>query len=38
MNVGAVAVGEVSKSFGFSNRKPDGSRLRIDNAELDCVC
>ena len=38
MKVGAVAVGEVPKSFGLRNRKSDGSRLRIDNAELDCVC
>jgi hypothetical protein len=38
MKVGVVSVGEVSKSFGLGNRKPDGSRLRIDDAELDCVC
>jgi len=32
---GAVGVGEVSKSFGLSIKKPDGSRLRIDDPELD---
>jgi len=31
---GAVGVGEVSKSFGLSIRKPDGSRLRIDDPDL----
>ncbi|HXT17045.1 MAG TPA: amidohydrolase family protein [Gemmatimonadaceae bacterium] len=34
---GAVGVGEVSKSFGLSIRKPDGSRLRIDDPELDPI-
>jgi predicted TIM-barrel fold metal-dependent hydrolase len=32
---GAVGVGEISKSFGMDTRKPDGSRLRIDDPELD---
>ena len=32
---GAVGVGEISKSFGLSIRKPDGSRLRLDDPELD---
>jgi hypothetical protein len=34
---GAVGVGEISKSFGLSIRKPDGSRLRIDDPELDPI-
>ena len=34
---GAVGIGEVSKSFGLSIRKPDGSRLRIDDPELDPI-
>ncbi|MGE3273744.1 MAG: amidohydrolase family protein [Vicinamibacterales bacterium] len=32
---GAVGVGEISKSFGMDIRKADGSRLRIDDPELD---
>lgn len=35
LGAGAVGVGEISKSFGLSIRKPDGSRLRIDDPELD---
>jgi uncharacterized protein len=35
--LGAVAIGEVSKSFGMTIRKADGSRLRIDDPELDPV-
>jgi predicted TIM-barrel fold metal-dependent hydrolase len=35
IKAGAVGVGEVSKSFGLDIRKPDGSRLRIDDPELD---
>jgi predicted TIM-barrel fold metal-dependent hydrolase len=34
---GAVGIGEISKSFGQSIRKADGSRLRIDDADLDPV-
>jgi predicted TIM-barrel fold metal-dependent hydrolase len=34
---GAVGVGEISKGFGLSIRKPDGSRLRIDDPELDPI-
>lgn len=34
---GAVGVGEISKSFGLTIRKPDGSRLRIDDPELDPI-
>ena len=32
---GAVGVGEISKSLGLSIKKPDGSRLKIDDPELD---
>jgi predicted TIM-barrel fold metal-dependent hydrolase len=34
---GAVGVGEISKSFGLSIKKPDGSRLKIDDSELDPI-
>ena len=34
---GAVGVGEISKSFGLSIKKPDGSRLKIDDPELDPI-
>jgi predicted TIM-barrel fold metal-dependent hydrolase len=34
---GAVGVGEISKSFGLSIKKPDGSRLHIDDPELDPI-
>jgi predicted TIM-barrel fold metal-dependent hydrolase len=34
---GAVGVGEISKSFGLSIKKPDGTRLRIDDPALDPV-
>lgn len=34
---GAVGVGEIGKGFGLSTRKPDGSRLRIDDPELDPI-
>ncbi len=34
---GAVAVGEISKSFGMTTTRADGSRLRIDDPELDPV-
>src|SRR5688500_18088570 len=37
IKAGAVGVGEISKSFGMTIRKPDGSRLRIDDPELDPV-
>jgi predicted TIM-barrel fold metal-dependent hydrolase len=32
---GAVGVGEVGKGFGLTTRKRDGSRLKIDEPELD---
>ncbi|HUQ48189.1 MAG TPA: amidohydrolase family protein [Gemmatimonadaceae bacterium] len=34
---GAVGVGEIGKGFGLSIRKPDGSRLHIDDPDLDPV-
>jgi len=34
---GAVGVGEVGKNFGLSTRKPDGSRLKLDDPELDPI-
>jgi predicted TIM-barrel fold metal-dependent hydrolase len=35
IKAGAVGVGEISKSFGLDIRKPDGSRLAIDDPALD---
>jgi predicted TIM-barrel fold metal-dependent hydrolase len=34
---GAVAIGEISKGLGLSYQKADGSRLRIDDPDLDPV-
>lgn len=34
---GAVGIGEVGKGLGLSTRKADGSRLRIDDPDLDPV-
>jgi len=34
---GAVGVGEISKSFGLSIKKADGTRLRIDDPALDPI-
>lgn len=34
---GAVGVGEISKAFGLFHRKADGTRLRMDDPELDVV-
>ena len=34
---GAVGVGEISKSLGLSIKKPDGSRLKIDDPDLDPI-
>ena len=31
---GAVGIGEIGKEFGLSTRKPDGSRLKVDDPEL----
>jgi uncharacterized protein len=35
IKAGAVGVGEISKSFGLNTRKRDGSRLKVDDPELD---
>lgn len=37
VKAGAVGVGEIMKSFGLSVRKRDGSRLKLDDSELDPV-
>ncbi|MGH7577831.1 MAG: amidohydrolase family protein, partial [Longimicrobiales bacterium] len=34
---GAVGIGEISKGLGLRYRKADGSRLRIDDADLDPI-
>lgn len=34
---GAVGIGEISKAFGLYYRKADGSRLQLDDPELDVV-
>jgi predicted TIM-barrel fold metal-dependent hydrolase len=34
---GAVGVGEIGKGLGLSTTKPDGSRLRIDDPDLDPI-
>jgi len=35
IQAGAVGVGEIPKSFGLNIRKPDGSRLKVDDPALD---
>jgi predicted TIM-barrel fold metal-dependent hydrolase len=37
IKAGAIGVGEISKSFGLQIRKRDGSRLRVDDPDLDPV-
>ncbi|MFN8574675.1 MAG: amidohydrolase family protein [Gemmatimonadaceae bacterium] len=37
VKAGAVGVGEISKSLGLSIRKADGTRLKIDDPDLDPV-
>jgi predicted TIM-barrel fold metal-dependent hydrolase len=37
IKAGAVGVGEIGKGFGLSAKKTDGTRLRLDDAELDPV-
>jgi hypothetical protein len=34
---GAVGVGEIGKSFGLSTKKADGSRLKLDDPDLDPI-
>lgn len=35
LKAGAIGVGEVGKNFGLRITKPDGSRLKVDDPELD---
>jgi uncharacterized protein len=35
VKTGAIGIGEVSKAFGLFTKKPDGSRLKIDDPQLD---
>ena len=37
IKAGAVGIGEISKGFGLTARKADGSRLRVDEPGLDPV-
>ncbi|MEO2123211.1 MAG: amidohydrolase family protein [bacterium] len=37
VTAGAVGVGEIGKGFGLLTRKADGSRLQMDDPELDVV-
>jgi len=37
VKAGAVGVGEIGKGFGLSIRKADGTRLKLDDPELDPV-
>lgn len=37
VRAGAVGIGEISKAFGLYSRKADGSRLAMDDPELDIV-
>lgn len=37
IRAGAIGVGEISKSFGLTMTKPDGSRLRVDDPALDPI-
>ena len=37
IRAGAIGVGEISKSLGLTIRKADGTRLRVDDPELDPV-
>ena len=35
--LGALGIGEINKGFGLSTRKADGSRLKLDDPDLDPV-
>jgi len=37
VRAGAVGIGEIMKSFGLTTRKADGTRLALDDPELDVV-
>ncbi len=35
LKAGAVGIGEIGKGFGLRTQKPDGSRLKLDDPDLD---
>jgi len=37
VKAGAIGVGEIAKSFGLRTRKADGTRLKVDDPDLDPV-
>ncbi len=37
VRAGAVGIGEIQKGFGLTTRKADGTRLQLDDPELDVV-
>ena len=37
VKAGALGVGEINKGFGLQTRKADGTRLKLDDPELDAV-
>ncbi len=37
IKAGAVGIGEISKSLGLRTRKPDGTRLAVDDPDLDPI-
>jgi predicted TIM-barrel fold metal-dependent hydrolase len=37
VKAGAIGVGEINKGFGLSARKSDGTRLKLDDPELDPI-
>ena len=37
VRAGAVGIGEIGKQFGLTTRKADGTRLQLDDPELDIV-
>jgi predicted TIM-barrel fold metal-dependent hydrolase len=37
VKAGALGVGEINKGFGLNTRKADGTRLKLDDPELDAV-
>jgi predicted TIM-barrel fold metal-dependent hydrolase len=37
VKAGAIGVGEINKGFGISARKSDGTRLKLDDPELDPI-
>ncbi len=37
VKAGALGIGEINKGFGLTTRKADGTRLKLDDPELDAV-